>query len=458
MALVEVAKQMRIQFEELSKEVHLPLLDHQVLDKYVFTPLERSATNLEARECKECLGDGFPPECNDREGNWELSHQEVFTDLFEELSGNARRVVRGLTAHKQRTLAVLEAVVQWEKVLAELMKLEGDVDYAATCTANAQVLAHHLLFKLQRASVAVVEKVERWRGEGEGAGREMRMMLPHPFIFRQENYLLKMLIEIDNLMHRSRIGDQLCPAIMNDKFPLFSNAPSLSLFKDDPAGGQTPKQLAKQWVRIRTGSAGDEAFQRRVVAAERVLLAELSKQISLVKFLMRRCAQCMFVPVLDLSALCPSLVKGGARGGEVAAASADHRRKRRQQQQQQQQLSSALPMPPRRGHTAASSRQQKGPTEEEEPGVPAQYAHIGGIRVTAASLLSSLAESLQYSLQLLEEPQSLLFTDEKEGEEGEEEEEEEPMQARSADNPGEEGGEEGEQQQRCQLPPKAASV
>jgi hypothetical protein len=169
------------------------------------------------------------------------------------------------------------------------------------------VTTQHYLFELQRATLSVVEHVQRWR---EG------LLLPHPFMVGGDNYLLKIMVDMSLLARDAAMAESLPMQDLFIKYPLCSNLPSLCRFAEDP-GRLISATAAKR--RTVGAPAVDVQTTRRLAAAEGVLHEELEAQVGLVHQLLELCQKKRFVPILNIKKLYPQVINknGVVRGVQI---------------------------------------------------------------------------------------------------------------------------------------------
>ena len=260
--LGDCCRQAEIQYEKLSEELRIPILDDTLYRKYLFP------------------SSGPPIE----------DHPAIAQGRLKKLL----KLLDVLTRHKEATLHVLEQITKREECYREILTLEGNQTLQSL---ELQSVALQALYQLQHHTLAVVEAISQWR---------QSLSLPYAFIRGDVNYLLR-ISESMHALESSEIGKVL--PLQFARFPLLSNVPSMKLFKEDPNHLTYPLRSQKSSVTV----AESPVFRKRLVTAEQLIHAEVEQQLANMSFLMRRCRDGYFVPVIDLVScgVYPSMRSGG---------------------------------------------------------------------------------------------------------------------------------------------------
>lgn len=358
-----VVSRVAAQFDVVRREVQLPVLDAILLNKYIAEPVVEAAEKSRAyyakrRQAAEQLcadmpliaaavaaqvepsvegGGGAPSPSSSspppaRAGTGAALTAAALTLTTEEFSseldltvgpppaipltrrravGRLVKLLNLLSDHKRATLAVLEAVARRERALEATMELASANAAGELHDVEAALLIHKALFEVQTASLLVVERIQRWR---EG------LCMPHPFAVAPggasggggggsggvggggDNYILKMFADCRMLSEHPTIQKMLPMQDLFTDFPLFSNVSSISQYVID-----------REAVRGPFAPMGapplDLALHRRLQQAEAYMHTEIELQLAMVRALLAMVGRSEFLPVVNISPVCPPLMQ-----------------------------------------------------------------------------------------------------------------------------------------------------
>eukprot|EP01065_Artemidia_motanka_P034920 TRINITY_DN42903_c0_g1_i1.p1 TRINITY_DN42903_c0_g1~~TRINITY_DN42903_c0_g1_i1.p1 ORF type:complete len:363 (+),score=97.95 TRINITY_DN42903_c0_g1_i1:59-1090(+) len=181
-------------------------------------------------------------------------------------------LTRTLSEHRHRTLDVLAAIREREAVLERLGRYVATVRSTAAESVEVRLAVSKRLYSLQQATLRTVDAVRHWRG---------LLTRPHAFVFRGQNYLLKVLR--DNRVLAESALHAVIPVRIAE-YGLCSDLPSLALFRETDGARSTPSS---------------PRHQGRLRRAEAYLAAEFETQLALVRELIGLCVSGFFVPLLS---------------------------------------------------------------------------------------------------------------------------------------------------------------
>jgi hypothetical protein len=293
-------------YHKLQKEIHCPYLDATLLNKYVVQPVERftkPSSEEDAPSSSHVVAADSAAADSASVSMSAITAQQQRMEKQAAIKHEQQDAVRKLIVlvgivsdHKQRTLDVLDAVSKRESALEKLTHVLAARANGELTTVEAAVAAQHNLHLLQKATLAVVERVIQWR---------QPLPFPHPFMTGMENYLLKIMKDTAQLAANAAMAEAVPLQNLFLRFPLLSNLPSLGKYADDPT---KPASMRRNGV---GAPPVDITFHKRLVAAEDYLHGEVEREMKMLRALLDACRQGYFIPVLDLRKLHPGAAGGG---------------------------------------------------------------------------------------------------------------------------------------------------